>query len=124
MKKIACYLAFTGAAVFSFNAAADEFSDASLALCEKIKSCAVAQMGKQEMTPEVRQMMQPMLDNMCSNMLASMPEVTKGHDMYGPAMACMSSLEALSCDEMQGGNGAQTDACEEYEKLTEKYDPT
>jgi hypothetical protein len=107
--------------IFSVPTLADEYADGSLALCEKIKSCALAQMGSQEITPEIRQMMQPMLDGMCSNMMVSMPEVAESHAMYKPAMACMKSLEALSCEQMQQTSEANTPACKEYEALAEKY---
>jgi len=122
MKRNAKYLAILCATVFSVSAVADDYSDASLALCEKVKSCALAQMDSQEVTPEVRQMMQPMLDSMCTSMLASVPEVAKSHAMYEPAVACMKSLDALSCEEMQGDGGSKTAACMEYEKMAEKYD--
>ena len=107
--------------VFSVPTFADEYPEVSLALCEKIKSCALAQMGSQEITPEVRQMMQPMLDSMCSNIMVNLPEVAENHAMYKPAMACMKSLEALSCEAMQQTSEANTPACKEYEALAEKY---
>ena len=108
-------------AIFSVSTFADEYSDASLGLCEKIKSCAMAQMGSQEITPEIRQMMQPMLDGMCGKMLVNMPEVAQSHAMFKPAVACMKSLEALSCEQMQETSDANTAACKEYEELAEKY---
>jgi hypothetical protein len=122
MKLKQIYLTILCGTLFSLTTLADDYTDASLALCEKVKSCAIAQMGEQEITPEVRQMMQPMLDNMCTSMLANLPEVAKDHATFKPAMACMSSLEALSCEEMQGQNGSATPACKEYEELAEKYD--
>jgi len=122
MKFNTTFLTLLCGAALSFSSIADEYTDASLALCEKVKSCALAQMDSQEITPEVRQMMQPMLDNMCTSMLASVPEVAKDHAMYEPAVACMNSLDALSCEEIQGEEGSKTDACMEYEKMAEKYD--
>ncbi len=121
MKLKLIYLAILCGTVFSITGFAEDYTDTSLALCEKVKSCALAQMGEQEITPEVRQMMQPMLDNMCSNMLVNLPEVAKDHTMYKPALACMNSMAALSCEEMQGQNSSATPACEEYEELAEKY---
>ena len=122
MKHNAKYSAILCATILSVSAAADDYRDASLALCEKVKACALVQMDSQDITPEVRQMMQPMLDSMCTSMLASVPEVAQDHAMYKPAVACMKSLDALSCEEMQGEGGAHTAACMEYEKLAEKYD--
>lgn len=121
MKNIAIYLAILVGVMLPFLTVADNYTDASLALCEKVKSCAIAQMGEQDVTPEMQKMIQPMLDNMCANMSASMPEVAKEHALYKPAMACMNSLEALSCEQMQEGTGSETPACKEYEALAEKY---
>ena len=121
MKPNATFLALFCATVFSVSAAADDYKDASLALCEKVKACALVQMDSQDITPEVRQMMQPMLDTMCTSMLASVPEVAKDHPMYEPAIGCMKSLGGLSCEEMQEEAGAKTAACTEYEKMAEKY---
>ena len=115
-------LAILCATLFSVSAIADEYTDTSLAVCEKVKACAVAQMGEQEITSEVRQMMQPMLDSMCTSMLASVPVVATGHPMYKPAIACMKSLDELTCEDMQSEDGAETAACMEYTKMAEKYD--
>ena len=121
MKAIAVYLTIIYGAILSFSTTADEYSDATLALCEKVKSCALEQMGQQEITPEIRQMMQPMLDNMCSQMAVEIEEVASGHAMYKPALACMQSMAAISCSDMQSQDGPQTAACKEYEALAEKY---
>ena len=122
MKRNAKYLPILCATILSVSAVADDYKDASLALCEKVKACALVQMDSQDITPEVRQMMQPMLDSMCTSMLASVPEVAQDHPMYEPAIACMKSLDGLSCEEMQGEAGAKTAACMEYEEMAEKYD--
>ena len=42
-------------------AAADELTDAAVGLCEKVKACALSQMNQEEIAPEMREMMQPML---------------------------------------------------------------
>ena len=121
MKVTAVCLTIIFGALTSLHTTADEFADASLALCEKIKACAIAQMGQHEITPEVRQMMQPMLDNMCNQMAMEVEAVASGHALYKPALACMQSMEALTCADMQSEGGPQTPACKEYEKLAEKY---
>lgn len=121
MKAVPVYLSIFYAGVISFTTTADEYSGATLALCEKVKSCALEQMGQQEITPEVRQMMQPMLDNMCSQMAVEVEEVASGHALYKPALACMKSMAALSCADMQSQDGPHTEACKEYEALAEKY---
>ncbi len=98
------------------HAGADEIAQAALDLCEKVKACAMAEIAEEDLTDETRQMMQPMLDNMCANMQKNVQAVPTGHGLYQPAVACMRSMQALSCEEMQSSQ-ANTPACQEYEKL-------
>jgi hypothetical protein len=102
--------------LLSGAAGADEIADAALALCEKVKACAMSEIAEEDLTDEMRQMMQPMLDNMCANMQARVQAVPTDHGLYQPAVACMRSMQALSCEEMQTSQ-ANTPACQEYEKL-------
>ena len=109
------------ALVANLPAHADDLTAASLDLCEKVKSCAVAQMGEQDLTPQMREMMQPMLDNMCANMQSRIGEVPTGHAMYAPALACMRSMEkTLTCAMMQDPEGMRTPECDAYEKLAQE----
>lgn len=117
---LACLMFATVTAVSAPRA--DEITDAALSLCEKVKACAMAEMKKEELTAEMRQMMQPMLDSMCANMQARVKSVPSGDALYEPAVACMRSMEALSCKEMQSDK-ANTPACQTYEKMArEAYD--
>ena len=93
-------------ALFVTPAQADELGDAAQTLCEKVKSCAIAQMEGQNIPEETRQMMQPMLDNMCTQVRGKVGEVPTGHPLYKPAVACMESMGAMTTPE-----------CEEYEEL-------
>jgi hypothetical protein len=97
--------------------AADELADASRALCDNVKSCALEQMASQELTPEMRQMMEPMLANMCTQMNSKIKEVPTDHGLYKPALACIRSMQSLTCEQMQNGMETQTPECQEYEKL-------
>lgn len=99
---------------------AEDFTAAAIGLCEKVKSCAMQQIASEELTPEVRQMMQPVLDNMCADMQASIGEVPTGHPLYQPAIACMRSMEQLSCERMQDSSGMQTPECDRYRQLAEQ----
>ncbi len=96
---------------------ANEMADAAESLCEKVKSCALAQMAEQDLSPEMRQMMQPTLDGMCAQVRGKVGDVPTGHPLYKPAVACLDSMNALSCEEMHSSEGALTPACEEYEEL-------
>ena len=96
---------------------AQEIVEAASGLCEKVRTCAMAQIDKEDLTPELRQMMEPMLDNMCANMQSKVQEVAVGDDLYQPAVDCMQSMQALSCEDMQDPARMQTAQCESYEKL-------
>lgn len=101
---------------------AEKMTEASLALCEKVKGCALEQLQQEEFTPEMRQMMEPMLNGMCQAVRAQITEVPTGHPLYAPALACMESMAQLSCAALQGGDDIKTAACEEYRRQAEKYD--
>jgi hypothetical protein len=103
---------------------AQEIADAATALCEKVKSCAMSQVPKEQLTPETIQMMEPMFNNMCANMQAGVGDIPKEHELYGPAVACMHSMEALSCEMMMDRESAVTTECKEFEKLSQEYQPS
>lgn len=100
---------------------ADDITSAARDLCEKVRSCAISQVAEEDLTPELRQMMEPMLDNMCANMQSKVQEVSTGHPLYQPSIACMRSMEALSCQDMQDQARMQTPECEAYEKLAREH---
>lgn len=99
---------------------ADDLGDAAQGLCDAVKSCALEQIAKEDLTPEMRQMMEPMLENMCATMQANVQQVPAGHPLYQPAVACMRSLESLSCAQMQALDRTTTPECQEYEKLAKE----
>ena len=112
-------------AVFiSMPLAAEELTTAAMDLCEKVKGCAMQQIAQEDLTPEMRQMMEPMLEGMCANMRASIGEVPTGHTLYQPAVACMRSMSKLSCEQMQNPEQMQTPACEEYQKKVQEHGGT
>lgn len=99
---------------------ADDLSGAASDLCEKVKACSMAQIAEADMTPEMRQMMEPMLDSMCQTMQQGVSEVPTGHELYQPAVACMRSMAQLSCTDFQDESKVQTPACVKYQELAEK----
>lgn len=101
---------------------ADEFADQALGLCEKVKACAMSEMNQQALTPQMREMMQPMLNNMCTVMSSNVQEVPKDHELYQPALACLKSLQALDCAAYKNMDEAGTRECEAYEAKLEQYD--
>jgi hypothetical protein len=98
-------------------AAADELGDAARGLCDAVKSCALEQVEREDLTPEIRQMMEPMLENMCITIEANVQQIHADHSLYKPAVACMRSLESLTCAQMQSLDRSTTPACQEYEKM-------
>jgi len=103
-------------------AQAEKMTEAGLALCAKGKECALQQLAQEDFTPEMRQMMEPMLNGMCQAVQAQITEVPTGHALYAPAVACMESMSRLSCAELQGGNDIKTAECEEYRRQAEKFE--
>ena len=99
------------------QATADELTDAAQGLCDTVRACVLEQAARQELTPEAREMMGPMLDNMCATMRSQVGEVPVGDGLYGPAVACLRSMHSLSCQEMQNPDREATAQCKEYERL-------
>jgi hypothetical protein len=105
----------------SVAAAADDLTSTAQALCEKVRSCAMSQVAQEDLTPELRQMMEPMLDSMCDQVRSRVQGVSTGHPLYQPAVACMRSMESLTCEDMRSGENLQTAECEAYEKQAREY---
>ena len=99
----------------------DDLSNAAAGLCEKVQSCVMAQINQEDLTPELRQMMEPMVNNMCSQMQTRVQDVQNSHPLHKPAVACMRSMEALSCEDMRDTSRLQTPECEDYEKQAREY---
>jgi hypothetical protein len=99
--------------------AADDISSAATDLCEKVKACSMAQIEKEDLTPEVRQMMEPMLENLCASMRGGVKEVPAGHELYQPAVECMRSMANLSCEEFQDSAKVETPQCVKYREMAE-----
>ena len=119
MQKTFVFMALAGL-LAATSASAEELTKAALGLCEKVKSCAMQEIAEQDLTPEMRQMMQPMLDNMCTTMQQGIGEIPTGHELYKPAVACMRSMEQLSCEQMQNQSDQGTPECQKYAELAEQ----
>ena len=79
----------------------------------------MAQIAESDTTPEMREMMEPMLESMCVQMRQGVEEVHTGHPMYEPAVACMRSMANLSCADFQSEKAGETPECQQYRKLAE-----
>jgi hypothetical protein len=113
-------LACVWSLVLASHAGADEFGSEALAMCEKVKQCAIDRMGTEDMTEQMRQSITPMLENMCVSMQEQFQQVPTDHELYQPALACMRSMVALSCEELMDG-AADTAQCREYQSIVENY---
>jgi hypothetical protein len=98
-------------------AVADDLTDAARGLCDNIRTCALEQIAEENLTEEMRQMMMPMMDNMCTTMQSKVQEVPVGHPLYEPALLCMRSMESLTCEQMRDEDQVMTPECKEYERL-------
>ena len=110
---------FTAGLIYALSswALADDLSDAARGLCASIKTCALEKIAEEDLTDEMRQMMEPMMDNMCTTMQSKVQEVPPGHPLYEPALLCMRSMESLTCEQMRDENQVTTPECKEYERL-------
>ncbi len=96
------------------------FEMASDQLCEKVKQCTFEQMQREQgLTPEMRGMVDEVLENMCGN-LQQFSELETTHELIEPATACMQSMANLSCNEIEESN-MQTDSCKKYEEMAKRY---
>lgn len=94
---------------------------ASDKLCQKVKQCTFEQMQREQgITPQMRTMVEGMLSSMCENLM-EFNEADTYHELVEPATACMDSMSALSCEDIEE-NDMQTAECEEYEALAKKYE--
>lgn len=118
--RLACTL--LAAFVFSSQAIAEsEFATEISALCEKTKSCAVAEM-KKSLPPNMQEMAIGMVSQACASIEQSYAYLENGKhaDLVDSATACMKSMSSLSCEELL--DDPETQACKDYEKEAEKYD--
>ncbi|MDN2567529.1 hypothetical protein N1F89_15000 [Aquibium sp. A9E412] len=103
-------------------ATADPLSEASQAMCAQAKSCALQEMeGAEGMSEAVKAQITQGLDSMCVAMEENFAAVAQYHELYDPAVACLNSMAALSCAELEAMDANGTPACQEYERLAEKY---
>lgn len=118
IKGFCLYIPFAlTAGVYSANAmASDSYNQATFAACEHLKNCAKDNM--QDIPPQYREMIEQSLSSMCQSLpsATSIPGFGPDHQMYGPALACMKSITALSCAEIDK-SGASTPECDRLSNM-------
>ena len=108
-------------ALLSFNATAGDMEEKSTQFCEKIRSCTLAEMASQDIPPEMEAMLKPLIDGMCTKMMAEMKADETPKALEDDAMACMDSMNALSCSALMNGE-AETKACSGFQKKAEQHE--
>lgn len=100
---------------------AADFESQSLQLCEKIKSCSLAELEGQEMSAEMKSMVMSSLDGMCDIMAAQYSGAEQYTELQQKVAACMDSLSSLSCAALMNGD-SETPTCIELEKRIAEYE--
>lgn len=108
-------------AITSSSWANKEFDVEMSALCEKTKSCAIAEM-KKSLPPEMQEMAIGMAAQACTAIQQSysyLAQQGQYAELMSSATACMKSMSTLSCEALM--DGPETQACKDYEKKAEKF---
>ncbi|MBL1319525.1 MAG: hypothetical protein COA63_000500 [Methylophaga sp.] len=105
------------------TASADTIDQQSLQLCEKIKSCALAELEGHDMSADMKSMVLSSMDGMCQAMATefSNDSIKEYDDLRKQATACMTSLSALSCPQLMDG-ATDTPECVALEKSAAEYE--
>jgi hypothetical protein len=117
MIKAAPTLATILAFMLSGYSSADALTDAAELLCDTIKSCAIAAVAGPDLTEELRQQMEPVLEGNCAQMRSRVQAVPANHKLYQPAVDCLRSMASLSCPQLYDAGEFKTSECAEYDRL-------
>ncbi len=95
---------------------ANSLTKATNTLCSKIKSCTTAQLTQQQLPPAMMEMMTSILDKTCAQTIAPYAELATNAGLEKSAIACLHSLNTLSCDALMNTKEAETSECKALEK--------
>ncbi|MBQ0719865.1 MAG: hypothetical protein KBT88_15330 [Gammaproteobacteria bacterium] len=98
------------------TALASSLTQATNTLCSKIKSCATAQMVQQQLPPVMLQMMTAMLDDTCSDIILPYANKATNAGLEKKSIACIESINTLSCSAVMKGAGGETSECKALER--------
>ncbi len=99
---------------------ATSLNEATSTLCVKIKSCATAQLQQQELPPAMLQMMTALFDETCANTITPYADKATNAGLEKKAVACIESINRLSCDTIMNHSGSETDECKALEKAAQQ----
>ena len=108
------------ALMLSGYSSADELTDAADCLCDAIKTCALEAVGGEDLSDELRQKMDPVLEKNCAEMRSRVQTVPANHKLYQPAVGCLRSMASLSCPLLHNTSAVKTPECGEYDRLVKE----
>ena len=111
------------ALMLSGHSSADELTDAAEGLCSAIKSCALEAVAGEDLSDELRQEMEPVLEANCADMRSRVQAVSANEKLYQPAVGCMRSMASLSCNLLHNMSEVKTPECAEYDRLLKQRAP-
>lgn len=98
-------------------AQAASLEDSYQLMCNKLKSCALKSVNESDLSPDMRNMILQSMEGACISLQQQFSGVVQAHPLYEPANACLQSMAALSCDEIENQDEQPTPACARYEKM-------
>ncbi len=114
------FLSLLATGSFFIAAANAQQSELTEKMCDKVKTCAVEEMGA-DMPPEVQTLMQGAFDGMCASMLAEQYAEIDSAGLQDQANACVESFITTSCATIMGSEGEfSTPACDEFKKAADE----
>ncbi len=105
---------------FSCGVYASDLAQKGLALCEKVKSCAVIELDNSGVPEGMRPVMMESFDSACNDLRAQFEVPENYEQITDLAGACMDSMHELNCNDLMAEN--ETSACGDYYAAAEQYD--
>lgn len=94
---------------------ASNLNQATSKLCDKIKSCAMQEMAEQDLPPGMEQMMTAMFEQSCTSIIAPYAGKATNAGLEQKAVACINSINKLSCGTVMSATGSKTEECKSLE---------
>lgn len=118
MRRIASITLLIGLA--GGTSANSEFETEISALCDKTKTCAIAEM-KKSLPPEMQEMAMGMVSQACVGIQQSYSYLAGSEysGLINSATACMKSMRIKSCADLM--SNPETPECDAYEKEASKF---
>jgi hypothetical protein len=117
MKNATTILPAMLALMLSGYSSADELTDAADGLCSAIKSCALEAVAGEDLSDELRQEMEPVLEANCNEMRSRVKTVSASQKIYQSAVSCLRSMTSLNCNLLHNMSQVKTAECATYDRL-------